>query len=411
MWRTNNSEACSEEQKIENVLAGSCRKIRFDFQPVRSRQHSTDSLRIMNLLKASLGLMSALALSLNISNTTHGADPKAITSQEVQSQVNDAKVLNDYFSQEFGAIGQLLGTDVDKAEARLKELTSVMKTLKPQDVDSQQLIPRANNAVDYFKVQISSARTSIEEVTSRLSEHPEDLENIRVYVTKQSMILEALVGQDTNKAEKGLQEVLNYLRGIKEKAKTKESQTTLDGAMKQMEVIQTSIDNSRKMAALTGKQGAPMAVETWINGTPLSQDDLKGKVVLLDFWAVWCGPCIRTFPHLRHLHTTYKENGLVIIGLTGYYNYTWNDTSKRAIRSQDKVEAAEEQKMLAAFAASNELKHRFAIQSDDSMAEYYGVTGIPHVVLLDREGKVALMRIGSGDQNAKDIEDKIKELL
>jgi thiol-disulfide isomerase/thioredoxin len=365
----------------------------------------------MNLLKASLGLVSALALSLNISNTTHGADPKAITSQEVQSQVNDAKVLNDYFSQEFGAIGQLLGTDVDKAEARLKELTSVMKTLKPQDVDSQQLIPRANNAVDYFKVQISSARTSIEEVTSRLSEHPEDLENIRVYVTKQSMILEALVGQDTNKAEKGLQEVLNYLRGIKEKAKTKESQTTLDGAMKQMEVIQTSIDNSRKMAALTGKQGAPMAVETWINGTPLSQDDLKGKVVLLDFWAVWCGPCIRTFPHLRHLHTTYKENGLVIIGLTGYYNYTWNDTSKRAIRSQDKVEAAEEQKMLAAFAASNELKHRFAIQSDDSMAEYYGVTGIPHVVLLDREGKVALMRIGSGDQNAKDIEDKIKELL
>ncbi|MBT7872836.1 MAG: hypothetical protein HN758_00260 [Verrucomicrobia bacterium] len=45
------------------------------------------------------------------------------------------------------------------------------------------------------------------------------------------------------------------------------------------------------------------------------------------------------------------------------------------------------------------------------MSEYYGVTGIPHVVVLDRKGKVQLMRVGSGGQNSKDVEDKIKELL
>ena len=67
--------------------------------------------------------------------------------------------------------------------------------------------------------------------------------------------------------------------------------------------------------------------------------------------------------------------------------------------------------MLVEFAKSHGLEHRFAIQSDNSMSEYYGVTGIPHVVVLDRKGKVQLMRVGSGGQNSQDVEDKIKELL
>ena len=51
------------------------------------------------------------------------------------------------------------------------------------------------------------------------------------------------------------------------------------------------------------------------------------------------------------------------------------------------------------------------MESSDWMAKHYNVTGIPHVVLVDQEGKIALMRVGSGEQNAKDIEEKIKELL
>jgi len=57
------------------------------------------------------------------------------------------------------------------------------------------------------------------------------------------------------------------------------------------------------------------------------------------------------------------------------------------------------------------LHHRFAIQKDKALAEYYAVSGIPHVVLIDREGKIRLIRVGSGDKNAKDIGEMLEKLV
>lgn len=136
------------------------------------------------------------------------------------------------------------------------------------------------------------------------------------------------------------------------------------------------------------------------------------KPVLVDFWAVWCGPCIATFPHLREWNEKYADKGLVIVGLTRYYNYAWDDAANKASRSPSPVSPEAEQEMLKKFAEQHNLHHRFAIQKKESgMDDFYGVTGIPHVVVIDQEGKIRLMRVGSGDANAKAVGDMLEQLL
>ena len=154
------------------------------------------------------------------------------------------------------------------------------------------------------------------------------------------------------------------------------------------------------------------------------------KPVVVDFWAIWCGPCIATFPHLREWQENYSEKGLVIVGVTRYYGYEWNDETNRPSRPVKKPVVAkegekkeetekdpvvtheDEQVMLKKFAEFHGLKHRFALQSDDSpVAKHYGVTGIPQAVVIDRQGIVRLIRVGSGPANAKALHDMIEKLL
>ena len=162
---------------------------------------------------------------------------------------------------------------------------------------------------------------------------------------------------------------------------------------------------------LVGQKAAPLAVEAWVNGSPVSDLDLKGKVVLLDFWAVWCGPCIATFPHLREWNEKYAGKGLVMIGLTDYHNYEWDEQAGKATRSADDVAPEKEQAMLVKFAAQHELTHRLGIQKEHGLSKYYGVTGIPQVVVIDRDGVIRLIEVGSGEANAKAIGELLATLL
>jgi thiol-disulfide isomerase/thioredoxin len=67
-------------------------------------------------------------------------------------------------------------------------------------------------------------------------------------------------------------------------------------------------------AALEGKPMPPITVTGWLNGT-VKPEDMKGKVVLVDFYATWCGPCMASIPHNNELLEKYKDQGLVIVGV------------------------------------------------------------------------------------------------
>ena len=75
-------------------------------------------------------------------------------------------------------------------------------------------------------------------------------------------------------------------------------------------------DANRKVGGAVGDLAPDFGgIEAWINGGPLTMEDLRGQVVLIDFWTYTCINCIRTFPYLKQWHSRYADDGLVIVGV------------------------------------------------------------------------------------------------
>jgi thiol-disulfide isomerase/thioredoxin len=168
-------------------------------------------------------------------------------------------------------------------------------------------------------------------------------------------------------------------------------------------------------ADLIGKPAFDFKPDFAVNGKPAPLADLKNKVVLLDFWAVWCGPCIKTFPHLRELHAKYHDKGLEIVGVTSYYEKVGFDKGAGKVKVlDDKMTVAQEQDMLKEFAQHHKLDYRLVAVPLDQRKELYGqyrIKGIPTAVLLDRKGNIRLVKVGAGEDNAKEIEAAVQKLL
>jgi thiol-disulfide isomerase/thioredoxin len=125
----------------------------------------------------------------------------------------------------------------------------------------------------------------------------------------------------------------------------------------------------------------------WIDQTPVKLSALRGQVVLLDFWAPWCGPCRYTFPKLQRWHESYKDKGLVILGLTNYFGRV----------DGLKVTRTEELAYLRTFKKANRLPYGFAVAETSANDLNYGVFTIPMSFLIDRRGNVRYIAVGASE--------------
>jgi thiol-disulfide isomerase/thioredoxin len=137
--------------------------------------------------------------------------------------------------------------------------------------------------------------------------------------------------------------------------------------------------------------------------------DLKGRVVLVDFWATWCGPCVAAFPSVRELAARYKDYPVTILGVTSTQGFHMDRKNKKRIDLADKP--SEERDMMKQFISDFEMTWPVVFSTANVFNPEYGVQGIPHIVLIDPAGNVRYneLRPGNPAEEAAKIDALLRE--
>jgi thiol-disulfide isomerase/thioredoxin len=144
---------------------------------------------------------------------------------------------------------------------------------------------------------------------------------------------------------------------------------------------------------------------TAVDGRPVDLKNLRGKVVLIDFWATWCGPCIAELPNVKKVYAAYHDKGFEIVGIALENGRLLpNDTPEQAAA---KHVAAK--KVLTDFTTKEEMpwpQYYDGKWWKNDISSKYAINGIPAMFLLDQEG-----RIVSTNARGEMLEREVKRLL
>ena len=159
----------------------------------------------------------------------------------------------------------------------------------------------------------------------------------------------------------------------------------------------------RKLAA--GSPGSPAADFTAkeLNGSTFSLSALRGKYVLIDFWASWCVPCRKSMPHVRELYERYKGKGLEVLAVSDddHDSTVW----KKAVAKDG---TGIWHNVLRGFDMDKRMKN---LPNDKDISEKFGIHSLPTKILIDPQGTIIGRYDQGTDEEAAAMDKKLADLL
>ena len=154
-------------------------------------------------------------------------------------------------------------------------------------------------------------------------------------------------------------------------------------------LLAAAASSAASPAAVTPLAPAPDFTLKSAEGPNLRLREQRGQVVLVNFWASWCGPCRQEMPHLNRLYDKYRASGFTLL----------------AINIDDDARAG------AATAGKWGLKFPVLLDADKQVARQYDLGAMPATVLIDRDGRVRYLHRGYREGAEADYERQIRELV
>ena len=139
-----------------------------------------------------------------------------------------------------------------------------------------------------------------------------------------------------------------------------------------------------------GNRAADFKLEA-LDGQTVSLDKLRGKVVFLNVWATWCGPCREEMPSMQTLYNDFKDNkDFVMLAVS-------QDTKGRAV--------------VAPYVEKNGYRFEILLDPENKISQTYEVSGVPETFIIDRKGRIVAHHMGAFDWSRPDVKDALQALL
>ncbi len=152
----------------------------------------------------------------------------------------------------------------------------------------------------------------------------------------------------------------------------------------------SGINSESQGPVAAGSQAADFKLET-LDGTTVSLESLRGKVVFLNVWATWCEPCREEMPSMQTLYDNFKGN---------------KDFVMLAVSQDTKGRAA-----VAPYVAKNGYHFTILLDPENKIGETYDVSGVPETFIIDRKGQIVAHHMGAFDWSRPDVKDALQQLL